>query len=60
MKSKITEIDYEEIKNLGNHENCRVRRKAVITEGDNPAKVMRRLKRWVATQLDEGPYDDGE
>ena len=56
MKSKITRLVYEEVKNLGNYENCRVVAEAVVATGDKPADVMRRLKRFVAVQLDEGPY----
>jgi len=62
MKSKITRIVYEEVKNLGEYETCRVTAEAVVVGDDNPGAVMHRLKRWVATQLDEGPYydeDDG-
>ena len=34
--------------------------KGAKRQGDNPSAVMRRLKKWVATQLDEGPYYDDE
>jgi len=60
MKSKITKITYEEVKNLGNYETCRVGAEAIVAESDNPTTVMHKLKRWVATQLDKGPYNDGE
>lgn len=58
MKSRITEITYTEVKRLGEYETCRVEATAMVVEGDKPDVVMRRLKRWVATQIDEGPYYD--
>lgn len=60
MKSHIVRITYEEIKNLGNYETCRVTAEAVVAEGESPAKVMGQIKRWVGTQLDEGPWCDQE
>ncbi len=59
MKSKITRIIYTEKKYLGGYESCEVAAEATVADGDNPARVMRRLKRWVATQVDEGPYKEG-
>jgi len=56
MKSKITRITYTELRKLSKYENCRVEAEAVVVPGDNPAAVMRRLKKWVAVQIDEGPY----
>lgn len=58
MKSKINRISYEEVKSLGEYETCRIVAEADVVDGDSPAAVMKRLKRWVATQLDEGPYYD--
>jgi len=56
MKSKITRITYAEVKNLGDYETARVEAEAVVVPGDSPGAVMRRLKKWVAIQIDEGPY----
>ena len=58
-RSRITRIVYTELKTLGEYENCRVEAEATVAEGDSPAAVMRRLKKWVTTQVDEGPYDGG-
>ena len=52
-KARITRVTYTEVKNLGNYENCRVEAEALVPEGEDPAKVMKRLKHWVKTQLEE-------
>ena len=52
-KSRITEITYARVKNLGDYENARVEATAVIAEGEKPADIMKRLKSWVKTQLEE-------
>ncbi len=57
MKSRITEITFTQKKYLGDYESCEVSATATVVDGDPPAKVMHRLKRWVATQIDEGPYE---
>jgi len=51
-KSRIVKIVYAEVKNLGNYETCRVEAEAIIPEGEKPADVMKRLKKWVREQLD--------
>lgn len=60
MKSRITRISYTEVKNLGGYETCRVEAEAEVAKGESPAKVMGQIKRWVGTQLDEGPWYDPE
>ena len=58
MKSRITRILYAEVRKIDRFETCRVEAEAIVVEGDPPTAVMRRLKRWVATQVDEGPYEE--
>jgi len=53
QKSRITSITYARLKNLGNWENARVEATAVIAEGEKPADIMKRLKQWVKTQLED-------
>lgn len=54
---KITRIVYTEKKNLGNYENCEVEAECSVPDGVNPEVAMRRLKKWVSEQVDEGPYE---
>ena len=56
MKSKITRVVYAEKKFLGNYETCEVTAEVTVDPEDNPANVMKRLKKWVAVQVDGGPW----
>jgi len=58
MKSKIQEISFKYTHNLGNFESCTVSATVSIVEGDVPNHVMAKLKRWVTTQCEEGPYEE--
>ena len=60
VKSRITRIVYTQKKYLGHYESCEVSAEATVDQDDKPAAVMHRLKRWVGTQVDEGPYVDEE
>jgi hypothetical protein len=53
MKSRIIEISFSRVKNLGNYENCRVGAKAEIHPDEKPANVMKKLRTWVEKQTEE-------
>ena len=57
-KLRITRIVYTEKKYLGNYETCEVQAEVTVPPGTKPKDAMRRLKRWVAVQVDEGPHRD--
>ena len=57
MKSRITRLVFTQKKYLGHYETCEVSAEVTVDTDDKPEDVMRRLKRWVATQVDEGPYN---
>ena len=60
MKSKITRLAYTEVRSIGRYETCRVEAEATVDPADRPGDVMRRLKKWVAFHVDEGPAEEVE
>lgn len=58
--AKITTVTYERLSNqrVGKFENERIAATATVDEGENPAVVAQRLKRFVDTQLGLGPTED--
>lgn len=58
--AKITQITYERLSNqrVEKFENERISATATVEDGDNPAVVAQRLKKFVDSQLDLGPTEE--
>jgi len=51
-ESNITRIVYARLKKIDRFENCRVEAEATVAPGEDPGKVMHRLRAWVEDQVD--------
>lgn len=52
---KITSISYQSVKNLGNYESERLEATATVEEGEDPALLIKNLRKFVHAQLIENP-----
>lgn len=52
---KITKINYQAVKNLGNYESERLEASADVEEGEDPDDAALKLRRWVNLSLDAPP-----
>ena len=52
---KISSISYQAVKNLGNYESERLEATATVEEGEDPALLIKNLRKFVHAQLIENP-----
>lgn len=60
---KISSISYQAVKNLGNYESERLEATATVEEGEDPALLIKNLRKFVHAQLIENPdslFDEDE
>lgn len=48
---KITKINYQAVKNLGNYESERLEASAEVEEGEDPIQAVGNLRAWVEERL---------
>lgn len=52
---KITRLNYQAVKNLGNYESERLEASADVEEGEDPKDAALKLRQWVNVMLLEPP-----
>ena len=50
---KIIEIVFRKLKNTGDYENSTMEVKAIVEEGDDPNKIVHKLKRFADKHLED-------
>lgn len=51
----ITSISYQAVKNLGNYESERLDATATVSDGEDPALLIKKLRKFVHAQLIDHP-----